>query len=401
MRHRLAVLLKYATIAVVAMALVLLLVPGATKTNQSHLVKELSMNYTKNVNDLINIQLTIEKNNKTILRAEHDPITFNWMKATIETLLRPYIVTPNTKDFRANYKFTFEDGVTQSDVIDLEYGGCIPAPYIEVGTGTQANTPSVYKLAQLWMRKEVEHWSYTENASTIHIHYQSTFTASSATSISEVGLSIIVCGRYLLVSYYALSTPIQLNNTDSITVNYDIYIQKSLPFTDNFYRLLALYMLGYKDIGGVPNTATTTDGTSINGIDTGRDMYYDYGIRDRYAENIKFIYDPYGFSQVEPIHAYMIGDNAGAMTSPGYVYDNTLSLSTTNDSITVGFHVSFDFAQQTTVYGVALLYNVDISLGASLAPKPIMMAYFPLPSPVTVPANGGIGLYISFTIKGS
>ena len=365
-------------------------------TNQ-HLLK---INKTIDTRDLINIQLTIAKNNKTILRVEHDPITFNWMKAVIETLLRPYIMKPNTKDFRASYKFTFEDGTTQSDEIELEYAGCIPAPYIEVGTGTQANTPSVYKLAQLWMRKEVEHWSYTENASTIHIHYQATFTASSTTSVSEVGLSIIVCGKYLLVSYYALSTPIQLNNTDSITVNYDIYIQKTLPFTDNFYRLLALYMLGYTDVGGVPNTITTTDSTSVNGIDTGKDRY-SYPPKDMYTDNIMFIYDPYGFSQVEPIHAYMIGDNAGAMTSPGYVYDNTLSLSSTDDSITVGFHLSFDFAQQTTVYGIALLYNVDTYLGNGVTAKSIMLAYFPLPSPVTVPANGGIGLYISFTIKGS
>ncbi len=339
--------------------------------------------------------------NGELVYTDEDPLTIHWWRACMQTLLPvPGSMQPAS----------LEDGSTIT-FIDLEYGGANPLPYIEAGTGIQAVTTTVTKLVTLWKREPVENieYYYDPNTKTHRVRMSATLLADvQPITIYEIGLSISVPGsKYLLVAYEPLSTPVQLNVSDTLTIVYVFEIPERLPFTRNFYSLLMMYCLGMKQWYAskglmLPSTIKVFDenGNAVSGIDTGADEDW-YGTRDYIQDRILLKLDPVGFNISDPVLAYNIANNVGADSPTSMPEYYSVEADTTGTTYRATLRSSWDLPNGFSVKAVGIFLETDVNIGGGAnnnkydgrALARILVAYVPVE--VNVPANSGLGLELN------
>ena len=395
MRSRRTILLAAAALAVALINTALLYEalrePGGASVPPSLAPRGSQGNHTAGSKNIY-ATVTIYVNGKKVLSRE-DPVTKHWLTAMIGSFFWENC---------GGLTFLTESGA-QSYGLDTgyvmwstSYGRPLTGSttgYIEIGTGSQQATPLVYKLASLLTRVKPQNGEVTENDYWVNVTLRATYQVSSDTDITEIGYSVYGdydTGRYaswdyLLVAYYALQSPIHLAANDSITVVYTFHLKKTEPFTRNFWNAVAYYGLGLQGLGyGRILYIYDTSGNSI-----GFDTFYCNCQRSQEA-----VYDPYGFTQVQPVNAYNIGDNTGAVTDDmiqvqsacTYTYDST------KNQAAVTLRLAWDIVGNKTVHGVAVYQKWSDTT--------TMVGYFPFRGPVEV-NNKGLSVVVTAYLEGS
>ncbi|MEM1679547.1 MAG: hypothetical protein QXD20_10010 [Ignisphaera sp.] len=286
---------------------------------------------------------------------------------------------------------------------DWEYiygSSSVVSPSLAVGFGSGGTgiTFFDYELPSLLARVDVPSTTYslTDNGTHITISASGSWTASGAATVADVGLYWrgysygSSTAFYVLIARDTLPTPIAVQENDVVIATYTITIAYNRPpFLKNLAALIANYILGARNYGRAVNFVTWS-GTSATTMDIG----YDHWSGSSYVDNVK-----------EYLH---IG-----LTSDVRPYMPTMSsiqiLAETASGVTVGWghnstHVWFRLPAATillpdggTVTGVfARIRDTDITSGSGFNAQQVMVLYFPLDQPVTVPA--GSGVKIEFTI---
>ena len=336
----------------------------------------------------VTVTLALYKNNKLVYQ-HRDPVTETWIRAVFATFLR---------DPNVDYAWTFEDGSKGGEICTEYYEGN-PAPYIELGTGQYTPSHSITALASLWQRQEVKWMTITFNSTThtYTITYTTTFTVPQGpVTLTEVGLSIKTCGKYLLVAYDTINPGIQLNTTDTLTVQYTLTVKASPPFTQNFYSAMIGYALGayymYSKLGQSVNTflQIKDDNEVAVAIDTGIDQYYS---NNRIAETLHATYNTGG--QVSDWFSLYHVTNNGLVD----IVQSSISFDYQTSLLTYSGQVYQDFKGGVTIYGIAFYLYTDKDGGSGYAGDNILMAYIPFTNPVTVPSYSNLGSQFSMSIN--
>jgi len=207
-----------------------------------------------------------------------DPWTQNLMAALANFLFGRYNTNPLTLYAR--------DGTAKTQV-ETEY--TTPAgtnlhnidPYLAIGIGSGTASPTFYDvdLSNLIALIDVaaSGVSVTDNGTHIIASYTVSYTASSAVTVSEVGLYWKAADyntntyRYYLFARDVLSSPISLAANDVLAVTYTVAFKYNQPpMTYNFAALMFNYLFGLNYYGKAL-TFTTTDGTATGNADFGTD----------------------------------------------------------------------------------------------------------------------------------
>jgi hypothetical protein len=267
-------------------------------------------------------------------------------------------------------------------------------PYLAIGIGSGSASPSFYDidLSNLIALVDVAAAgaSVTDNGTHIIASYSISYTASSAVTVNEVGLYWKAADyntntyRYYLFARDVLSTPISLAANDVLAVTYTVAFKYNQPpMTYNFATLMFNYVFGLNYYGKAL-TFTTTDGTVASDADFGSD-----GGADTVKEYAKV-----RFGSGTPSYIAKITDVRSTLVTTSNVQVNAGSNSTHfYFTLTVGY----PFTSDATVSEAALIIDsIDISAGGSYNAKQLLVLYFPIASPVSVPAGGAVKF--TFTI---
>jgi hypothetical protein len=233
--------------------------------------------------------------------------------------------------------------------------------------------------------------SVTDNGTHIIASYTVSYTASSAVTVNEVGLYWKAADyntntyRYYLFARDVLSSPISLAANDVLAVTYTVAFQYNQPpMTYNFAALMFNYVFGLNYYGKAL-TFTTTDGTATGNADFGTDS----GSGDAVKEYAKV-----RFGSGTPSYIAKITDVRSALATTSNVQVNAGSNSTHfYFTLTVGY----PFTSAATVSEAALIIDsIDIDATSGTNAKQLLVLYFPITSPVNVPAGGAVKF--TFTI---
>ncbi|MEM4853795.1 MAG: hypothetical protein QXQ60_09525 [Thermofilum sp.] len=272
-------------------------------------------------------------------------------------------------------------------------------PMLAVGFGSGGTSVFFfdYELPSLLARVDVPSTGYslTDNGTHIIISASGSWTASNAATVADVGLYWrgysfgSTTAFYVLIARDTLPTPIAVQANDVVIATYTITIAYNRPpFLKNLAALIANYILGARYYGKAV-TFTTWDGTSTTVMDIGYDYYF-----GNPTDNVKeYLY--VGVTSIQrPYMPIMSSVEILAETSRGVTvnwgYNST--------------HVWFTLPAAPilipsggTVTGVfARIRDTDIASGSNINAQQVMVFYFPLDQPVTVPA--GSGVKFEFTI---
>jgi hypothetical protein len=321
-----------------------------------------------------------------------DPWTQNLMAAMANILFGRYNTNPLTLYAR--------DGATKTQV-ETEYtiGASDVNPYMAIGVGSGSISPSFYDvdLSNLiaLINVTAAGVSVTNNGTHIIANYTVSYTASSAVTVSEVGLYWRAADygtatyRYYLFARDVLSTPISLAANDVLAVTYTVAFKyNEPPMTYNFAALMFNYLFGLKYYGKALSF-TTTDGTAASTADFGIDSY-SYGI---YNDGVRE-YAKVRFGSGAPSYTAKIINVRSALTTTNSVQVNAGSNSTHfYFTLTVGY----PFTSAATVSEAALIIDsIDINPSSDANAKQLLVLYFPIFNPVSVPDGGAIKF--TFTI---
>ena len=320
-----------------------------------------------------------------------DPWTQNLMAAMANLLFGRYNTNPLTLYAR--------DGTTKTQV-ETEYsysGGNNIDPYLAIGIGSGSASPSFYDvdLSNLVALIDVvaAGASVTDNGTHIVASYTVSYTATSAVTVSEIGLYWKAADyntntyRYYLFARDVLSSPIALLANDVLAVTYTVAFKyNEPPMTYNFAALMFNYIFGLNYYGKAL-TFTTTDGATASDADFGTD--YSTTITDNVKEYAKV-----RFGSGSPSYIAKIADVRSALATTGSVQVNAGSNSTHfYFTLTMGYPLTSD----ATVSEVALIIDgIDVFAGNGYTAKQLLVLYFPITSPVSVPAGGAVKF--TFTI---
>jgi hypothetical protein len=321
-----------------------------------------------------------------------DPWTQNLMAALANFLFGRCYTNPLTLYAR--------DGTAKTQV-ETEYiytgtaGYYNIDPYMAIGIGSGTASPTFYNvdLSNLITLIDVAAAGVTVSDNGTHIvaSYTVSYTASSAVTVSEVGLYWKAADyntntyRYYLFARDVLSTPISLAANDVLAVTYTVAFEyNEPPMTYNFAALMFNYIFGLNYYGKAL-TFTTTDGTVTGNADYG----YDGGSGDGVKEYVKV-----RFGSGTPSYIAKIVDVRSALATTSSVQVNAGSNSTHfYFTLTVGY----PFTSDATVSEAALIIDsIDIDAAGNANAKLLLVLYFPITSPVQVPAGGAVKF--TFTI---
>jgi hypothetical protein len=254
-------------------------------------------------------------------------------------------------------------------------------PYLAIGIGSGTASPTFYDvdLSNLITLIDVaaSGVSVSDNGTHIVASYTVSYTASSAVTVSEVGLYWKAADystntyRYYLFARDVLSTPISLAANDVLAVTYTVAFKyNEPPMTYNFAALMFNYIFGLNYYGKAL-TFTTTDGTATGNADFG----YDGGSGDGVKEYAKV-----RFGSGTPSYIAKIVDVRSALATTSSVQVNAGSNSTHfYFTLTVGY----PFTSDATVSEAALIIDsIDIDAAGSANAKLLLVLYFPITSPV-------------------
>ena len=321
-----------------------------------------------------------------------DPWTQNLMAAMANLLFGRYYTNPLTLYAR--------DGTARTQV-ETEYCHASNAlnvdPYLAIGIGGGSTSPSFYDvdLSNLVALIDVAAAgvSVTDNGTHIVASYTVSYTASSAVTVREVGLYWKAADyssttyRYYLFARDVLSQPIALLANDVLAVTYTVTFKyNEPPMTYNFAALMFNYIFGLNYYGKAL-TFTTTDGATASDADFGTESGTGAG------DNVKE-YAKVRFGSGSPSYIAKIADVRSVLTTTGSVQVNAGSNSTHfYFTLTVGY----PFASDATVSEAALIIDsIDVEASAAYNAKQLLVLYFPITSPVSVPAGGAVKF--TFTI---
>jgi hypothetical protein len=324
-----------------------------------------------------------------------DPWTQNLMAAMANFLFGRYYTNPLALFAR--------DGTTKTQVeTEYTYAGTTSYtnidPYLAIGIGSGTVSPSFYDvdLSNLIALIDVaaSGASVTDNGTHIVASFTVSYTASSAVTVSEVGLYwkaadyYTITYRYYLFARDVLSTPISLAANDVLAVTYTVAFKyNEPPMTYNFAALMFNYVFGLNYYGKAL-TFTTTDGTASGNADYGYDTSSGapYDFVKEYAK--------VRFGSGAPSYGAKITDVRSALATTSNVQVNAGSNSTHfYFTLTVGY----PFTSDVTVSEAALIIDsIDINPDYTNNAKQLLVLYFPITSPVQVPAGGAVKF--TFTI---
>jgi hypothetical protein len=319
-----------------------------------------------------------------------DPWTQNLMAAMANFLFGRYNTNPlNLYARDGNVKTQIETEYLSSSYINID-------PYMAIGIGGGTASPSFYDvdLSNLIILIDVTAAgvSVSDNGTHIIASYTISYTASSAVTVSEVGLYWKAADyntntyRYYLFARDVLSSPISLAASDVLAVTYTVAFKyNEPPMTYNFAALMFNYLFGLNYYGKAL-IFTTTDGTSTGNADFG----IDYGSGPDAVKE----YAKVRFGSGSPSYMARINDVKSALATTGSVQVNAGSNSTHfYFTLTVGY----PFTSAATVSEAALIIDsIDINADSSYNAKQLLVLYFPITSPVSVPAGGAVKF--TFTI---
>ena len=271
-------------------------------------------------------------------------------------------------------------------------------PMLAIGFGPGVTSPSFYdyEITSLLARVDVPSTSYTltDNGTAITITASASWTADQNTTVGDVGLYWkgyqyrSASSIYVLIARDALSSPIPVVTNDVVVATYTISISYSKkPILKNFVALIVDYILGAKAYGHTINYIDTT-GTARNAWDFGSD--YTWG------------------NDYENEKTYIGVTSAVTPYSPGLAVVESAGKTSSNVKVELGnngTHVWFSvyaapvvFSTKTTVRAFYLeLDNLDYRYEYNAYSScNVLLMYFPLDSPITVPA--GSGIKATFTI---
>jgi hypothetical protein len=320
-----------------------------------------------------------------------DPWTQNFMAAMANFLFGRYNTNPLNLYAR--------DGQVKTQV-ETEYasGTSNINPYLAIGIGSGTITPSFYDvdLSNLITLIDVAAAgvSVADNGTHIIASFTVSYTASSAVTVREVGLYWKAADystntyRYYLFARDVLSTPISLPANDVLAVTYTVAFKYNQPpMTYNFAALMFNYLFGLKYYSKAL-TFTTTDGTATSIADFG----VDGGGTDRVKEYAKV-----RFGSGAPSYNNRMVNVRLPVTTTSSVQINTGSNST---HFWFTLLLGYPFVNSTTVTEAGLIIDsIDIDPDSSNNAKQLLLLYFPLSSPVNVPAQGAIKFTFTVAFK--
>jgi len=286
------------------------------------------------------------------------------------------------------------DGQVKTQV-ETEYAGSYSDiyPYMAIGIGTGSAAPSFYDvdLSNLIALIDVAAAgvSVTDNGTHIIASYTVSYSASSAVTVQEVGLYWKAADystntyRYYLFARDVLSQSISLLANDVLAVTYTVAFKYNQPpMTYNFAVLMFNYLFGLKYYGKAL-TFTTTDGTGSNTVD------YGTGGMPGYAK--------VRFGSGSPSYTPKISNVRSALATTDSVQVDARSNSTHfYFTLTVGY----PFTSAVTVSEAALIIDsIDIDGSGGNNAKQLLVLYFPISSPVDVPAGGAVKFQFTIAFR--
>jgi hypothetical protein len=320
-----------------------------------------------------------------------DPWTQNLMAALANFLFGRYNTNPLTLYARDGTAKTQVETEGISSAVNVD-------PYLAIGIGSGTTSPTFYDidLSNLITLIDVASSgaSVSDNGTYIIASYTVSYTASSAVTVNEVGLYWKAADystntyRYYLFARDVLSSPVSLQANDVLAITYTIAFKYNQPpITYNFAALMFNYIFGLNYYGKALSFATT-DGTATGSADFGWDNSYNGDGVKEYAK--------VRFGSGSPSYFAKINDVRSVLVTTSNVQVNVGSNST---HFYFTLTISYPFTSTTTISEVALIIDsidTDPSSGSSTSPKQLLVLYFPITSPVSVPAGGAVKF--TFTI---
>jgi hypothetical protein len=324
-----------------------------------------------------------------------DPWTQNFMAAMANFLFGRYNTNPLTLYAR--------DGTARTQV-ETEYsifGGAAQVnidPHLAIGIGSGSASPSFYDidLSNLIALIDVAAAgvSVTDNGTHIVASFTVSYTASSAVTVSEVGLYWRAADygtttyRYYLFARDVLPQPVELQANDVLAVTYTVaFMYNRPPMTYNFAALMFNYLFGLNYYGRAL-LFTTTDGTATGNADFG----IDHSLLDSVKE-----YARVRFGSGSPSYIAKITDVRSALATTGAVRVDAGSNST---HFYFTLTVSYPFTSAVTVSEAALIIDsIDTEPGNAIGARQLLVLYFPITSPVSVPAGGAVKFQFTIAFR--
>jgi len=324
-----------------------------------------------------------------------DPWTQNLMSAISNLILGRQYITPR-------YLYA-RDGTAKAQVeTEVSYvsgSGSFTGinPYMVIGIGSGSLSPSFYDvdLSSLitLINVTASGVSVTDNGTHIIASYTISYTTSSAVTVQEVGLYWVAADygtrtyRYYLFARDVLSQPVALAASDVLAVTYTIAFKYNQPpMTYNFAALMFNYLFGLKYYNKAL-TFTTTDGTATTIADFGTDS--GTGSYDNVKEYAKV-----RFGNGVPSYTAKINDVRSTLATT-----DTVTIYRWNNETHFWYNLSvgYPFTSAVTISEVAVIIDsIDIAADTATSAKQVLVLYFPLSSPVDVPAGGAVKF--TFTI---
>jgi hypothetical protein len=271
-----------------------------------------------------------------------------------------------------------------------------PMLAIQIGQSDYAFSPSQYSLMSPIATFDVSSSgvSVSDDGITITAIFTSSWTASSAVTVREVGLILKVCtigtNTYsnVLLARDVLSTPVSLASGDVISISYQVsFTYGQPPFLRNFAAVLFNYIFGLKYYGQA-RTIITMDGASVS-IDYGIETFITSAV-DNIREPSSLIFDGADIASYSPTKSTI-------PTIASRVDNIMVNVQVVNSThAKISYIGSVSFSSPVTVSAIGLSFKTDTDTGGSSNFKDILILYFPLDNPLNVPA--GSSVKFTFTI---
>ncbi|MEM4497544.1 MAG: hypothetical protein QW692_01820 [Nitrososphaerota archaeon] len=274
-------------------------------------------------------------------------------------------------------------------------------PKVVIGIGSGSTPPSVYDvdLYNPIVKIEVPSTSVSvsDSGTALTATYTASWTATGSYAIRETGLYMLAAelgtnsidDRFLL-SRDVLDEPITVESGDVVSVTYTVTMEYARPpLTKHMAAIIFNYMLGLNAYG-LARTLITTDGTSTTNVDLG------------YESNTS----PYDV--IKESAKLVVGSGAPSYLPTKLAVSNpvaTVSDIRVNYQVVNSTHMRIywvggvGLTGEVTVTEVGVYMNTDIEASNTGNQKDIMVLYFPLSTPVAVPAGGALKFSFDLYIR--
>jgi len=298
-----------------------------------------------------------------------------------------------------------EDGASRR--IETEYvvyGGSSYSnidPKVVIGIGSGSTPPSVYD-ADLYnpiTKIEVPSTgvSVSDSGTAFTATYTASWTATGSYAIRETGLYMLAAelgtntidDRFLL-SRDVLDQPITVESGDVVSVTYTVTMEYARPpLTKHMAAIIFNYMLGLNAYG-LARTLVATDATPTTDVDLGHET--SSNPYDVVKESAKLVVG----SGAPAYLPTKISVSSPVITVPDIMIQYQVVNSTHMRIYWVG---GVGFTGEVTVTEVGVYMSTDIDAGYASSQKDIMVLYFPLSTPVAVPAGGALKFSFDLYIR--